>query len=144
MNGYFISKIDTLSHVSSAPTPPESLFFVWTCLEDPCGGGGASNAEMGGNSGVANARRDGGECREGERKTSSPHSTSDRDRTDTQDTHDSSSQQLCYNSDPGELNLISVRSVMSASASVARKTAAGASLRQEDHWAVAVRSRGGG
>ena len=83
-----------LHHVSSAPTPPESLFFGWTCLEDPCGGGSASNAERGGDSGVANARRDGGECREGERTTSSPPSAANRDRTDAQDTYDSSSQRL--------------------------------------------------
>ena len=133
-----------LSHVSSAPTPPESLFFGWTCLEDPCGGSGASNAERGGDSGVANVRRDGGECREGVKTTSSPPSTVNRDRMDTQDTYYSSSHRLCYNSDPGELNLISVRSVVSASASVARKTAAAASLREDNLWAVTVRSRGGG
>ena len=97
-----------LSHVSSAPTPPKSLFFDWTCLEDPCGGSSASNAERGGDSGVANERRDGGECREGDSATSSPPSTANMDRIDTQDTYDSSSQRLCYNSDPGELNTISV------------------------------------
>ena len=43
--------------------PPESLFFGWTCLEDLCGGSGASNAERGGGSGVANVQRDGGERR---------------------------------------------------------------------------------
>ena len=59
----FISKIDMLSQVSSAPPPFESPFFGWTCLEYPCGGGGAYNAERGGNSGVANAQRDGGERR---------------------------------------------------------------------------------
>ena len=102
-----------LSHVSSALTPPKSLFFGWTCLEDPYGGSGASNAERGGDSGVANARRDGGECREGERTTSYPPSTANRDQTDTQDTYDSSSQRLCYNSDPGgtEADLSPVRRV---------------------------------
>ena len=79
-----------LSHVSSAPPPPESLFFGWTCLEDLCSGD-ASNAERGGNSRVANARRDGGERREGERTTSSPPSAANRDRTDTQYTYDSCS-----------------------------------------------------
>ena len=62
-----------------------------------------------------------------------------RDQTDTQDTYNSSSQRLCYNSNPGELNLISVRSVVSASASVARKTAAAASLREDDRRNVAVK-----
>ena len=33
---------------------------------------------------------------------------------DIQDTYDSSSQRLCYNSDPWELNLILVRSVVSS------------------------------
>ena len=93
---------------------------------------------------MANARWDGGECREGVRSTSSPPSTANRDRMDTQDTYNSYSQQLCYNSDPGELNLISVRSVVSASVSVARKTAAAASSREDDRRAVTVRSRGGG
>ena len=83
-----------LHHISSAPTPPESLFFGWTCLEDPCGGGSASNTKRGGDFGVANARQDGGECREGERTKSSLPSTANRDRTDAQDTYDSSSQQL--------------------------------------------------
>ena len=133
-----------LSHVSSTPTPPESLFFGWTCLEDPCGGSGASNAERGGDSGVANAQRYGGERREGERTTSSPPSTANRDRTDTQDTYDSSSHRLFYNSDLGELNLISVRSVVSASASVARKTDAAASSREDNRQAITVRSREGG
>ena len=64
-----------LHHISPAPTPPESLFFGWTCLEDPCGVGGTSNAERGGDSGVVNARQDRGEYREGERTTSSPPST---------------------------------------------------------------------
>ena len=144
MNGYLVFKIDMLSHVSSAPTPPESLFFDWSYLEDPCGGSGASTAERGGDSRVANARRDRGECREGERTTSSPPSTANRDRMDIQDTYDSSSQRLCYNSDTEELNLISVRSVMSASVSVARKTAAVASSREDNPWDVTVRSRGGG
>ena len=103
----------------------------------------ASNAERGGDSGVVNARRDGGERREGERTTSYPPSTANRDRADTHDTYDSSSQRLCCNSDLGELNLISVRSVVSASASVARKTAAAASSRKDNRRAVAVRSRGG-
>ena len=58
---------------------------------------------------------------------------------DIQDTYDSSSQKLYYNSDPGELNLISVQSVVSASASVARKTAAAASSREDDCRAVTVR-----
>ena len=58
-----------LSHVSSALTPPESLFFGWTCLKDLCDGGITSNAERGGDSGVANALQDGGERREGERTT---------------------------------------------------------------------------
>ena len=61
---------------------------------------------------------------------------------ETQDTYDSSSQRLCYNSDPGELNLISVRSVVSASASAVRKTAAAASSREDDRRAVAVKGRG--
>ena len=73
-----------------------------------------------------------------------PPSTANRDRMDTQNTYDTSSQRLCYNSDPGELNLISVRSVVSASTSVARKTAAAASSREDDRRAVTVRSRGGG
>ena len=88
---------------------------------------------------MENARRGGGECREVERTTSSPPSTANRDRMDTQDTYNSSSQRLCYNSDPGELNLISVRSVVSASASVARKTAAAVSSREDDRRAVAVK-----
>ena len=92
---------------------------------------------------MANARQDGGECREGERTTPPPPSTTKRDRTDTQDTYDYSSQRLCYNSDPGELNLISIWSVVSASASVARKTASAASSRGDDRRSVAVRSRGG-
>ena len=58
-----------LSHVSSSPPPTELPFFGWACLEDPCGGSGDSNAERGGDSGVANARWDGGERREGERTT---------------------------------------------------------------------------
>ena len=61
-----------LSQVSSSPYLPESPFFDWTCLKDPCGGGGASNAERGGEYGVANARRDGGVRREGERTTPPP------------------------------------------------------------------------
>ena len=93
---------------------------------------------------MANARRDGGECREGESTTSSPPSTANGDRMDTQDTYNSSSQRLCYNSNPGELKLISVRSVVSASASVARKTAAATSSREDYCRAVTVRSRGGG
>ena len=103
LNGYFIPKIDMLSQIYSDPPPPELPFFGWTCLNDPCGGGGASNAERGGDSGVANARRDGGERREGETTTPFLPSTANRDRTDTQDTYDSSSQQLFYDSDPGEL-----------------------------------------
>ena len=141
MNGYFISKIDMLSHVSSVPTPPESLFFGWACLKDLYGAGNASNAERGGDSVVANVRQDGGECREGERTTSSPPSTANRYRMDTQDTYDSSSQSLCYNSNPGELNLISFWFVVSVSASVAMKTAAAASSGKDDRCAVAVRSR---
>ena len=88
---------------------------------------------------MVNAQRDGEERREGERTTSYPPSTANRDRTDTQDTYDSSSQRLCYNSDLGELNLISVRSVMSASASVARKMAAAASSREDNRCAVTVK-----
>ena len=72
-----------------------------------------------------------------------PPSTANRYRMDTQDTYDSSSQRLCYNSDPGELNLISVRSVVSAAVSVARKTAAAASSHKDDRLAVTFRSRGG-
>ena len=125
------------------PPPPESPFFGWTCLKNPCGGGAASNTERGGDSGVANERRDGGERREGDRTTSYPSSIANRDQMDTQDTYNSSSQRLCYNSDPGELNLISVRSVVSASASVAGKSAAAASSREYNRRAVAVRSRGG-
>ena len=94
---------------------------------------------------MANARQNGGACREGERTTSSPPpSTANRYRMDTQDTYDSSSQRICYNSDPGELNLISVRSVVSESVSVAGKTAAAASLHKDDRLAVTFRSRGGG
>ena len=91
---------------------------------------------------MANARRDRGERREGERTTSSPPSTANRDRTDTQDTYDSSSQRLCYNSNRGKLNLISVRFIISASASVARKTSAAASSREDNRRDVAV--KGGG
>ena len=65
-----------------------------------------------------------------------------RDRTDTQDTYDSSSQSLCYNSNLGELNLILFWFVVSVSASVAMKTAAAASSREDDRQAVAV--KGGG
>ena len=54
----------------------------------------------------------------------------------------SSSQRLCYDSDPGEMDLISVRSVVSASAFVARKATAAASSREDDRQAVAV--KGGG
>ena len=132
-----------LSRFSSAPTPPASIFFGWTCLKDVYGGSGASNVKRGGDSVVANARQDGGECREGERTTSSLTSTANGDRMDTQDRYDSSSHRLCYNSNPGELKLILVWSVVSASASVARKTAAAASSREDNRRAVTVRSRGG-
>ena len=75
---------------------------------------------------------------------SSPPCTANMYWTDTQETYDSSSQRLWYNSDTGELNLISVQFVVSASASAARKTTAAASSHEDDRRAVAVRSREGG